>query len=290
MFALLFAVVLLCFSSREVFGFALPLAPGMGQDKLLRGMEWLQKYDYIKIDAGKDSDGLDFSMIKDGISKFQIFNSLPNTQMIDSDTIAQMEKPRCGCGDPEFAGVAERDEFRFGLEGGKWNKTELTYRITRIPKHLSKKTVRRTVRAACNVWSSRSPLRFDEVRSGRADINIKFMGTMDHGDRRAFWHPLEEVAHGFPPTHPELPGDIHLDASENYTFGDEEGIYLHQLLVHLLGHTLGLGHSPDPKSVMNPAVRPYDPEFALTKNDMMGLHSLYGRKKRDSVRRQRRHH
>ena len=67
-------------------------------------------------------------MIKDGISKFQIFNSLPNTQMIDSDTIAQMEKPRCGCGDPEFAGVAERDEFRFGLEGGKWNKTELTYR------------------------------------------------------------------------------------------------------------------------------------------------------------------
>ncbi len=287
MFALLYVVVFLCLSSRAISGFDLPLAPGMGQDKLLRGLEWLQKYGYVKIDAGKDSDGLDFSMIKDGITKFQIFNSLPNTEMIDSDTIAQMEKPRCGCRDPEFSGVAEREEFRFGLEGGKWNKTELTYRISRIPKHLSKKVVRRVVRAACHVWSNRSPLRFDEVRSGSADINIKFMGTMNHGDSRAFWHPMDEVAHGFPPTDSELPGDIHLDASENYTFGEDGGIYLQQLLVHLLGHTLGLGHSPDPKSVMNPAVRPFDPEFALSRNDIAGLHSLYGRKKKDSVRRRR---
>ena len=80
------------------------------------------------MDAGKDGDGLDMDMIKTGINKFQIFNNLPNTEVIDSDTVAKMELPRCGCKDPEFLQEAERDEFRFGLEGGKWNKTKLTYR------------------------------------------------------------------------------------------------------------------------------------------------------------------
>ena len=88
----------------------------------------LRKYSYIYLDPGKAGNGLDMDMIRSGISKFQLFHHLPVTDVIDQATLDTMAQPRCGCRDPEFAGEAERDEFRYWQEGGKWNKTELTIR------------------------------------------------------------------------------------------------------------------------------------------------------------------
>ncbi|XP_038056456.1 matrilysin-like [Patiria miniata] len=291
MYVLISACLLLVAAGRtQTNGMNVPLARGLGLEKLMEGMEYLKKYSYIHLDAGKDGNGLDMAMIKSGIGKYQVFHGLPKTEMIDEETLDKMDLPRCGCRDPEFTGEAERDEFRYWLEGGMWNKTELTVRISRIPNLMSKKSVRRVLKQACRVWSSRSPLTFTEVRSGGADINVKFMGTMDHGDRRAFWRPLGEVGHAFSPSDPALPGDIHLDASESYSFEEEtDGINLFQLLVHELGHTLGLGHSPHPQSVMYPIARAYDPAFELSRNDMAGLHALYGRKSRARLRNRQRH-
>ncbi|XP_022103757.1 matrilysin-like [Acanthaster planci] len=259
---------------------SLAIEPGLSE-----GAEYLKKYNYIYVDPAKAGTGLDVAAIRSGIRKFQLFNYLNQTGVINAATLDKMAQPRCGCRDPEFAGEAMRDEFRYGREGDKWNKTELTIRIFWTQKGLPKKAVRRVLKQACRLWSSRSPLTFTEVRSGHADINVRFMPTMNHGDRRPFWQPMGEVAHAFPPTDPLLPGDIHLDASEKYTLGDEtDGINLFQLLVHLLGHTLGLSHSPHPESVMHPFMRPHDPEFGLSRNDMAGLHALYGRKKRGRSR------
>ncbi|ELW72600.1 Stromelysin-3 [Tupaia chinensis] len=77
--------------------------------------------------------------------------------------------PRCGVPDP-----AHNRQKRFVLSGGRWEKTDLTYRILRFPWQLVREQVRQTVAEALRVWSEVTPLTFTEVHEGRADIMIDF--------------------------------------------------------------------------------------------------------------------
>lgn len=65
-------------------------------------------------------------------------------------------------------------------------------------------------------------------------------------------------------------GDIHLDSAENWG----SGIDLATVLLHEIGHVLGLGHSSATGSVMNASYTV--PNITLAADDIAGIQSIYG--------------
>ncbi|XP_065548746.1 stromelysin-3 isoform X1 [Lathamus discolor] len=189
--------------------------------------------------------------------------------------------PRCGVPDlpvlPDGQNGRNRQK-RFVLSGGRWDKTDLTYKIIRFPWQLVKSKVRRTIEEALKVWSDVTPLTFTEVQEGRADIVIDFTRYW-HGDNLPFDGPGGILAHAFfPKTHRE--GDVHFDYDETWTIGNNLGTDLLQVAAHEFGHVLGLQHTAVSKSLMSPFYIFRYP-LSLSEDDKQGIQYLYGKPKLD---------
>ncbi|XP_057382314.1 stromelysin-3 isoform X5 [Balaenoptera acutorostrata] len=194
--------------------------------------------------------------------------------------------PRCGVPDPPDGPSARNRQKRFVLSGGRWEKTDLTYRILRFPWQLVREQVRQTVAEALQVWSDVTPLTFTEVHEGHADIIIDFTRYW-HGDNLPFDGPGGILAHAFfPKTHRE--GDVHFDYDETWTIGDNQGARgllgylpfpgtdLLQVAAHEFGHVLGLQHTTAAKALMSPFYTFRYP-LSLSPDDRRGIQHLYGR-------------
>ncbi|XP_005670966.1 stromelysin-3 isoform X2 [Sus scrofa] len=181
--------------------------------------------------------------------------------------------PRCGVPDPPGGPSARNRQKRFVLSGGRWEKTDLTYRILRFPWQLVREQVRQTVAEALQVWSDVTPLTFTEVHEGHADIMIDFTRYW-HGDNLPFDGPGGILAHAFfPKTHRE--GDVHFDYDETWTVGDNQGTDLLQVAAHEFGHVLGLQHTTAAKALMSPFYTFRYP-LSLSPDDRRGIQHLYG--------------
>ncbi|XP_027882186.1 stromelysin-3-like [Xiphophorus couchianus] len=192
-------------------------------------------------------------------------------------------RPRCGV--PDYPRVTplngskllkrsrkERGK-RFALFGGRWDKTELTYRIVRFPWQMSEDKVRRILEEAFGVWGAVTPLTFREVIGERADIIIDF-NRYWHGDDLPFDGPGGILAHAFfPRTLKE--GEVHFDYDEHWTVGNGVGTDLLQVAAHEFGHVLGLQHSLEPDAVMCPFYSDSYP-LKLSEDDKRGIQYLYG--------------
>ncbi|XP_051533254.1 stromelysin-3 [Myxocyprinus asiaticus] len=174
---------------------------------------------------------------------------------------------------------------RFVLFGGRWDKTDLTYKIMRTPWQMSLEKVRHVMQEALRVWSDVTSLTFTEITSGRADIIIDFNWYW-HGDNLPFDGPGGILAHAFfPRTYKE--GDIHFDYDESWTVGNSMGTDLLQVAVHEFGHVLGLQHSMEPGAVMSPFYT-FSYPLQLSEDDKRGIQSLYGSKHSDEKRKKER--
>jgi hypothetical protein len=97
-----------------------------------------------------------------------------------------------------------------------------------------------------------------------------------HGDSYAFDGPGRILAHTFypaPPNPEPLAGDMHLDAEDPWSIGENTDLFT--VVLHEMGHALGLGHSDRPGSVMYPY---YRLASGLSTDDIEGIQSLYGKK------------
>ena len=147
---------------------------------------------------------------------------MKQTGKLEDETLELMSKKRCGVKDfgSESIDVDNQTgllmptrQKRFALQGSRWKRKRLTYRVTKYPTKigLSRNDVDLTMKKAFNVWSKETNLEFDKKLKGDVHIGISFE-RKDHGDDDPFDSLGGTLAHAFFPVYS---GDSHFDDEEN---------------------------------------------------------------------------
>ncbi|MFB9518620.1 matrixin family metalloprotease [Streptomyces cremeus] len=185
----------------------------------------------------------------------------------------------------------------YDVVGPAWRDPDITWRIVEYSQRESlrgkQRQVERLVGRAMNEWSKASrKIRFRKVGGGHADIEIRFVTRADRiatphdaSFRSPFDGPGGVVAYAFFPPY----GDLYFDDEENWDLtpparrrtlpqaSGSRGQDLYQSALHELGHSIGLGHSDDPRSVMQADVTG---RHFLGRDDVRAVRALYERRPR----------
>jgi len=161
---------------------------------------------------------------------------------------------------------------------GPWENANLVYGFGQPSRQIPEEIAKNAVRAAFATWArASSKITFTESffklhilvefrEAGDPDIDMRG-GTIAHAD--------------FPPNFgfsSRLPLPLHFDDTEHrWSIGKQEGAFdLETVALHEAGHLLGLMHSSKAGSVMVPSVRPNVIKRKLHRDDVIGIHALYG--------------
>ncbi|KAL4232033.1 Macrophage metalloelastase [Mactra antiquata] len=214
---------------------------------------------------------------KHAISEFQEFNGIKATGKLNKKTVKIMKEPRCGLPDVRtddpFSPIRE---FHFYKYYPRWRRSVLTWKATKYTMKISPLSQWKTLKKAFETWASVSGLRFLYTRQN-PDIQIDFeQGNHGDGSKIAFDEAGGVAAHAFGPGTYTISGNIHLDRDEEWTqsVNPKSGINLLAVTIHQIGHTLGLQHSKDPRSVMYPAFVRTNLDLSI--EDIENVQILYG--------------
>ncbi|GMU52926.1 MAG: hypothetical protein AMXMBFR33_20720 [Candidatus Xenobia bacterium] len=200
--------------------------------------------------------------LEEAVIRYQSFNGLATTGLVNAETRAQISAPRCGCPDIVPVKLANR-----------WPSKNLKYHFENYTADMTQQRVRAAVQRALSTWAAEG-FTFTEG-DNTSEIRIKW-GTGDHGDGYPFDGPGKVLAHAFYPPPPANPvtGDAHFDDAEKWSDDNPPtGFDLETVALHEFGHTLGLDHSPDRNSVMYASYSGI--RRVLTADDKKRLKDLY---------------
>nr|XP_046913387.1 matrix metalloproteinase-19-like isoform X2 [Dermatophagoides farinae] len=265
-------------------------------------MSYLQRFGYMNESEDSASSHLiSENIYSHAVMEFQRFAGINESGILDEETIQMMNAPRCGNKDLVGHGEeARRRRKRYALQGSKWRRTDLTYRISQYPSkmNLKRSDIDREIARAFHVWAEVTPLNFQVKKEGRVHIDIRFVSG-EHGDGDPFDGPGNTLAHAY---FPQYGGDAHFDNEEHWTVSSYSGLLdcfsygkninsfifvlnfisigtnIFQVAAHELGHSLGLGHSSVRDSLMAPFYQKYKPKFKLHQDDVLAIQALYGYK------------
>ena len=181
----------------------------------------------------------------------------------------------CEGGLTQFGSVGEYvAKIGDGWDGPGKSAVKLKYWLEGFPDALPAKEARAEIERALAAWSQVVKVDFTAAGTGRdiSSIHILF-ASGSHGDPYPFDGPGRVLAHTFypaPPNPEPLAGDLHLDQTESWKIGND--IDLYSVVLHELGHALGLGHSDKPGAVMYPY---YRRASSLTDEDISAIRELY---------------
>lgn len=250
-----------------------------GDELAVDALSYLQRYGYMNGTMSNSSNLISEDSFQNAIVSFQRFAGIPETGSIDHMTIKYMQMPRCG--NKDHSGKIEygRRKKRYALQGSKWKRQELTYRISQYPTRFlyKKHDVDSQIEKAFKIWSQVAPIDFVVKKEGRVHIDIKFANG-EHGDGDPFDGPGNTLAHAY---FPQYGGDAHFDDQEYWTVDSYAGTNIFQVAAHELGHSLGLGHSSVREALMAPFYQKYKPNFKLHTDDVLGIQALYGERSDD---------
>lgn len=156
----------------------------------------------------------------------------------------------------ELNGSNLATRFGEGWDGPGLGAASLAVWFGQLPTWLDRSAALAEIGRALGAWSAVAQLDFTEasVRRLRRQIEI-WAAAGEHGDGFAFDGRGGVLAHTFypPPNAETIAGDMHLDMDEPWRIGADVDLFT--VVLHELGHALGLGHNDDPDSVMYPYYR-----------------------------------
>jgi len=161
-----------------------------------------------------------------------------------------------------------------GWDGPGRNAASLTYSLQKLTDKLPPSDVEREIARALAEWSTHVHVSFTLGGASASPRNLDFLfGTRSHGDAFPFDGRGRVLAHTFypaPPNPEPIAGDLHLDEEEDWKIGADTDVY--SVILHELGHALGLGHSDLPTAVMYPY---YRRATKLATDDIAAIQDLY---------------
>ncbi|XP_070505808.1 stromelysin-1-like [Chironomus tepperi] len=218
--------------------------------------------------------------VKRALKNLQRNGNIPITGKYDESTSALIKTPRCGVSDET---ANKKRHKRYSLMSSKWQKTNITYRFNHLNKEQfieNEDKIRRILRDAFNVWEKDTVLTFTESKADEAaDIMISFQPTQHLNIDHHIFKSMD-FGHAFRPGK-GLGGDIHLNELSSYDFDvsnhsnpTEGKVSLYPIILHLIGHSLGLEHSRDTEAIMYEF---YSKKVTtLGEDDIRGMHAIYG--------------
>ncbi|XP_034707583.1 metalloendoproteinase 2-MMP-like [Vitis riparia] len=255
--------------------------------------KYLEQFGYLSYSRSKNqthADDDDFDdLLESAIKTYQANYHLEATGDLDSETVSEMVKPRCGVADiingtnwmlsgkkRQYHGHGHGSlrtvaHYSFFPRSPRWppSKTYLTYAFLPGTPNWAMSPVSR----AYGQWDSATHFTFGWIQDyTSSDMTISFH-RLDHGDGSPFDGPGGIIAHAFAPTN----GRFHYDGDETWSIGAvPNAMDLETVALHEIGHLLGLGHSSVQNAIMFPSISTGVTK-GLHEDDIQGIRALYNR-------------
>ncbi|XP_021842783.2 metalloendoproteinase 5-MMP-like [Spinacia oleracea] len=248
-------------------------------DGLHQLKSYLAKFGYLENQVVFENDNLFDEKLEKAIKTYQRNYKLSVTGHLDGATITQMMKPRCGC--PDIINgrntMRNKDMYRtslYVLGNTTWpsSKYNLTYKIQINASVTGTQNMRSIVEESLRKWAQYSPFTFLEVTDG-SQTDLIFEVSQDRGDGTPFDGHGGLLALSSYPTG----GWSHYDPSESWTSDDPrpDQMDLYSVVLHEIGHLLGVDHTSVQSAVMFPIINAGQKKRDLQPDDIQGIEALY---------------
>jgi hypothetical protein len=164
--------------------------------------------------------------------------------------------------------------FGEGWDGPGRGRASISYSFGNLGTRVDPSQTRAEAIRAMAEWSRAVAVTFTEttVRNTSRNIDILFAAGQ-HGDPFPFLSGSTVLGHSFYPANPNpepLAGDIHINDAWGWSIGGQWDVF--SVILHELGHSLGIGHTDTPGSVMYPY---YQQATGLKQQDIDSIRQLY---------------